>query len=69
MEVCTMTENVMVVEYVCTLNNKEFVQYAMYNKLVITEKEVKKLINSGMVDYDDRVIVLNQKQFEFLRKS
>ena len=64
-----MTENVMVVEYVCTLNNKEFVQYAMYNKLVITEKEVKKLINSGMVDYDDRVIVLNQKQFEFLRKS
>ena len=63
-----MLENIMAIEYEVTICGKDYVRYAVYNKLVITAEEVKKLIRNGMMDYDDRVVVMSEKQFNNLRK-
>lgn len=63
-----MLENIMSIEYEVTIDGKDYVRYAVYNKLVITEEEVKKLLRNGMMDYDDRVVVMSEKQYNNLRK-
>jgi len=63
-----MLENIMAIEYEVTICDKDYTRYAVYNKLVITEEEVKKLLRNGMMDYDDRVVVMSEKQFNNLRK-
>lgn len=63
-----MSENIMAIEYEVTICGKDYVRYAVYNKLVIAEKEVKKLLRNGMVDYDGRVVVMSEEQFNNLRK-
>lgn len=63
-----MTENIMAIEYEVTINGKDYVRYAVYNKLVITAEEVEKLLRNGMADYDDRVVIMSEKQFSNLRK-
>lgn len=58
----------MAIEYEVTIGGKDYVRYVVYNKLVIAEEEVKKLLRNGMMDYDDRVVVMSEKQFHNLRK-
>lgn len=41
----------------------------LYNKTVITNKEVKELINSGMYEYDNRIIVTTPTQADNLRSK
>ena len=67
-EVYIMLDNIMAIEYEVTICGKDYVRYVVYNKLVITEEEVKKLLRNGMMDYDDRVVVMSEKQFNNLRK-
>ena len=62
-----MKDNIMVIEYTISLDGKEETRFVMYNEKVITEEEVNKLINNGMVIYDERVIPMSQKQWEFLK--
>lgn len=62
-----MKDNIMVIEYTISLGDKEETRFVMYNEKVITEEEVNKLINNGMVIYDERVIPMSQKQWEFLK--
>ena len=63
-----MLENIMAIEYEVTICGKDYVRYVVYNKLVISEEEVKKLLRNDMMDYDDRVVVMSEKQFNNLRK-
>ena len=39
----------------------------LYNKTVITYEEVKELINNGMYEYDDRIVVTTSTQADNLR--
>lgn len=39
----------------------------LYNKTVITSKEVNELINSGMYEYDSRIVVTTPTQADSLR--
>lgn len=41
----------------------------LYNKTVITDDEVQELINSGMYEYDNRVIVTTPTQADNLRSK
>ena len=41
----------------------------LYNKTVITGDEVEKLINSGMYEYDSRIIVTTPIQADNLRSK
>lgn len=61
-----MKENIRIIEYTLTVGCTDIDYVAMFNKLVISDKEVSKLINSGMVEYDDRVVVMYKKQYEYL---
>ena len=38
----------------------------LFNITQISEEEVIELINTGMADYDDRIVVLTRKQLKFL---
>ena len=63
-----MLENIMAIEYEVTICDRDYVRYAVYNKLVITAEEVEKLLRNGTADYDDRVVIMSEKQFNNLRK-
>lgn len=39
----------------------------LYNKTVITNKEVNELINSGMYEYDNRIVVTTPTRADSLR--
>ena len=41
----------------------------LYNKTVITTAEVRKLIDSDMYEYDNRIIVTTPKQADNLRSK
>lgn len=64
-----MKENIRIIEYTLTLGQTDIDYVAMFNKLVISDEEVSKLINSGAVEYDDRVVVMYKKQYEYLTKK
>lgn len=38
----------------------------LFNKTQIDEKEVSKLIDNGMYEYDDRVVILNSNQLKYM---
>lgn len=38
----------------------------LFNQTQIDEKEVSKLIDNGMYEYDNRVVVLNSSQLKYL---
>lgn len=61
-----MKENIRIIEYTLTIGGTDINYVAMFNKLVISDEEVSKLINSGAVEYDDRVVVMYKKQYEYL---
>ena len=61
-----MKENIRIIEYTLTIGRTDIEYVAMFNKLVISDEEVSKLINSGAVEYDDRVVVMYKKQYEYL---
>lgn len=64
-----MKENIRIIEYTLTIGQTDIDYVAMFNKLVISDEEVSKLINSGAVEYDDRVVVMYKKQYEYLTKK
>lgn len=41
----------------------------LYNKTVITEDEVNRLIHSGMYEYDNRIVVTTPTQADNLRSK
>ena len=41
----------------------------LYNKTVITNKEVNELIKSGMYEYDNRIVVTTPTQADNLRSK
>lgn len=61
-----MKENIRIIEYTLTIGGTDIDYVAMFNKLVISDEEVFKLINSGAVEYDDRVVVMYKKQYKYL---
>lgn len=63
-----MKENIFIIEYDISIGSHSMEMVAMYNKNVITEEEVVKLIEDGMVDTDNRVVVMNRKQYDNLVK-
>lgn len=64
-----MKENIRIIEYTLTIGQTDIDYVAMFNKLVISDEEVSKLINSGAIEYDDRVVVMYKKQYEYLTKK
>ena len=64
-----MKENIRIIEYTITIGHTDIDYVAMSNKLVISDEEVSKLINSGTVEYDDRVVVMYKKQYEYLTRK
>jgi hypothetical protein len=63
-----MKDNIFIIEYDLSVGSHIMERVAMYNENVITEEEVVKLINNGNVDDDDRVVVMNRKQYDNLVK-
>lgn len=63
-----MKDNIFIIEYDLSIGSHSMEMVAMYNENVITEEEVVKLINNGNVDDDDRVVVMNRKQYDNLVK-
>ena len=63
-----MKENIFIVEYDIGIGPYSTDMVAMYNEKVITEEEVVKLIQNGMVDTDNRVVVMNRTQYDNLVK-
>ena len=63
-----MKDNIFIIEYEFSIGSHIMEMVAMYNENVITEEEVVKLINNGNVDDDDRVVVMNRKQYDNLVK-
>lgn len=63
-----MKENIFIIEYDISVGPHSMDMVAMYNEKVITEEEVIKLINDGIVDTDNRVVVMNRKQYDNLVK-
>lgn len=63
-----MKDNIFIIEYDLSIGPHSMEMVAMYNENVITEEEVVKLINNGNVDDDDRVVVMNRKQYDNLVK-
>ena len=62
-----MTENIKVIAFdVETSYDECITYYIMFNSLVITEDEVKHLIEKYEYDTDERVICLTEKQYKFL---
>ena len=64
-----MKETIRIIEYTLTVGYTDVDYVAMFNKVVISDEEVCKLIYSGMVDYDDRVVVMYKKQYEYLTRK
>ena len=63
-----MKDNIFIIEYDISVGPYNMEMVAMYNENVITEEEVVKLINNGNVDNDNRVVVMNRKQYNNLVK-
>ena len=63
-----MKDNIFIIEYDLSIGPHIMEMVAMYNENVITEEEVVKLINNGNVDNDNRVVVMNRKQYDNLVK-
>lgn len=63
-----MKDNIFIIEYDISVGPYNTEMVAMYNENVITEEEVVKLINNGNVDNDNRVVVMNRKQYDNLVK-
>ena len=63
-----MKDNIFIIEYDISVGPYNTEMVAMYNENVITEEEVVKLINNGNVDNDNRVVVMNRKQYNNLVK-
>lgn len=63
-----MKDNIFIIEYDISIGFYNMEMVAMYNENVITEEEVVKLIDDGMVDTDNRVVVMNRKQYDNLVK-
>ena len=61
-----MKDNIFIIEYDINIGSHSMEMVAMYNENVITEEEVVKLINNGNVDNDNRVVVMNRKQYDNL---
>ena len=64
-----MMNNILIIEYVKDTGSKDVKMVAMFNKRIITETEVKKLIFSGDIDIDDRVINMRKEQYQNLIKE
>ena len=63
-----MKENIFIIEYVIGIGPYDMEMVAMYNENVITEEEVVELIQNGTVEDDNRVVVMNRKQYDNLVK-
>lgn len=61
-----MKDTIFIIEYDLSIGPHSMEMVAMYNENVITEEEVVKLIDDGMVDTDNRVVVMNRKQYDNL---
>ncbi|NLK72936.1 MAG: hypothetical protein GX285_07965 [Clostridiales bacterium] len=63
-----LMNNVMRVDYVTLIGNQKFNHTVLFNKKVISECEVENLIETGMVENDNRVIVITPEQFDLVLK-
>lgn len=58
-----MVDDIFIIEHTVETNGKTFDMVVMFNKTVITESEVNKLIETGDVRYDKRVVLMYKEQY------
>lgn len=63
-----LMNNIMRIDYETHLGNLRFEHTVVFNKERISEEEVQNLIDTGMTNYDNRVVEMYPEQFDMVFK-